>query len=79
MLRFDLVREALKVIALVTMTIDHVGAVIYPEYAVMRYIGRLSFPLFGYLIVLGMESTRSVTKYLRNLLLFAAVSQVPYF
>jgi hypothetical protein len=79
LLRFDMVRETLKVVALLTMTIDHIGAVIYPEYEVFRYIGRLSFPLFCYLLVLGMESTRSPTRYIGNLLLFALVSQVPYF
>jgi len=61
------------------MTIDHVGAILYPEHTVLRVIGRFSFPLFCYLIVLGMESTRSVRNYFARLLLFAPISQVPYY
>ena len=61
------------------MTIDHVGAILYPEHTVLRVIGRFSFPLFCYLIVLGVESTRSVRNYFARLLLFAPISQVPYY
>lgn len=76
---FDLGREILKWIAVLTMTIDHVGVVLFPEHVVLRFIGRLSFPLFGYLLVLGMESTRNTISYLTRLLLFAFISQVPFY
>ncbi|UCC58513.1 MAG: hypothetical protein JSW14_00895 [Candidatus Bathyarchaeum sp.] len=69
----------LKWIAIVAMTVDHVGAILYPEVMVLRYIGRLSFPLFAYLLVLGMESTRNVRSYFVRLFLFALISQVPFF
>ncbi len=77
--RFDPGREALKWVAVVTMTIDHIGSVLYPEVEVLRVIGRISFPIFCYLIVLGVWSTRNVKKYLLRLLVFAFISQVPYF
>ncbi len=77
--RFDPGREALKLVAVATMTIDHIGAVLYPEVGVLRIIGRISFPLFCYLIVLGVSSTRNVKNYLLRLLVFAFVSQIPYF
>ncbi len=76
---FDEEREILKWIAIVTMTIDHTGAALYPEHMALRFIGRLSFPLFGYLLVLGVESTRSLKNYLIRLLLFAFISQVPFY
>ena len=76
---FDLGRELLKWIAIVTMTIDHIGAVLYPELEVLRYIGRLSFPLFAYLLILGMESTRNIRNYFVRLFLFSFISQVPFF
>jgi hypothetical protein len=77
--RFDIGREAIKIVALLTMTIDHVGAILYPNDLTLRMVGRLSFPLFCYLIVLGLESTRSTTRYFARLLLFAFISQVPYY
>jgi len=76
---YDLGRESLKWLAIVTMTIDHVGVVLYPENIVLRYIGRLSFPLIAYLLILGLESTRNVKNYFTRLLLFALISQVPFY
>ncbi len=69
----------LKWLALITMTIDHIGAILYPEFVVLRYIGRLSFPLFAYLLILGMETTRNLRNYFIRLFIFAFVSQVPFF
>jgi len=77
--RFDRGRETLKWIALITMTIDHIGATLYPENSVLRLIGRLSFPLFCYLLVLGLESTRNVKRYFARLFIFAFISQVPFY
>lgn len=66
------------------MTIDHLGATLFPEYTLMRIIGRISFPLYGYLLVLGMESTRnagrrSIQLYFARLFSFALISQAPFF
>jgi hypothetical protein len=77
--RFDRGRETLKWMALITMTIDHIGAILYPENSVLRMIGRLSFPLFCYLLVLGLESTRNVKRYFARLFIFALISQVPFY
>jgi len=77
--RFDLGRELLKWIAIITMTVDHVGAVLYPEFEVLRLIGRISFPLFAYLLILGMENTRNIRNYFIRLFIFALISQVPFF
>ena len=76
---FDLGREILKWIAIITMTIDHVGAVLFPEFEVLRLIGRLSFPLFAYLLILGMENTRNIRNYFTRLFIFALISQVPFY
>ncbi|MCJ7633957.1 conjugal transfer protein TraX [Candidatus Bathyarchaeota archaeon] len=76
---YDTGREILKWIALITMTIDHIGAILFPEYEFLRVIGRLSFPIFGYLVVLGVESTRNVRNYFLRLFLFALISQVPFY
>lgn len=61
------------------MTIDHVGYIFFPELLFLRAVGRLAFPLFCYLLVLGVESTTKVRDYLIRLIAFALVSQIPYF
>jgi hypothetical protein len=77
--KFDFGRDILKVIAIVTMTIDHISAILYPDVLFLHIIGRLSFPIFAYLIVLGVESTKKPRKYMITLLSFALISQIPYF
>jgi hypothetical protein len=77
--RFDFGRELLKIIAIVTMVIDHIGNILYPDLLFLQVIGRLSFPIFAYLIVLGIESTKKPRKYMVTLLSFAVISQIPYF
>jgi len=76
---FDFGRDLLKWIAIITMTVDHVGVVLYPEFKFLRLIGRLSFPLFAYLLILGMENTRNTRNYFIRLFVFALISQVPFF
>ena len=76
---FDFGHELLKILAIVTMVMDHVGNILYPDLLFLQMIGRLSFPLFAYLIVLSVESTKKPLKYMVTLLVFAVVSQVPYF
>jgi len=61
------------------MVIDHIGNILHPDLLFLQMIGRLSFPLFAYLIVIGFESTKKPRKYMVTLLSFAVISQVPYF
>lgn len=88
----------LKIIALITMLIDHIGAIILPcliNYAqskqnlslfislegimvLMRLVGRISFPIFAFLIVNGYFHTSDKAKYLLRLGLFALISE-PFF
>ena len=68
----------LKCIAVVTMLIDHIGAFLYTDQLWMRYIGRLAFPIYCFLIVEGYYHTRDVRKYIGRLALFAVISEVPF-
>lgn len=68
----------LKCIAIITMLIDHIGAVLLPEYVVLRYIGRLSFPIFCFRLTEGFFYTRDVKKYIFRLAAFAIISEIPY-
>jgi hypothetical protein len=76
--RYDSGRELLKWIALSTMTIDHIGLILYPQIPVLRIIGRISYPLFAYLLVLGMSSTHDPGKYFKRMVYFALLSQLPF-
>ena len=78
--------SALKIIAIVTMLIDHIAATViirilkfggyndglYQLYRVMRNIGRIAFPIFCFLLVEGFMHTRDREKYALRLGCFAA-------
>ena len=68
----------LKIIAVATMLSDHLGYVLFGKFSFMNYIGRLSFPIFAFLITEGYKHTKSLKKYFTRLLIFAIISQIPY-
>lgn len=71
----------LKLIACLTMLIDHMGTIFFPSIIWFRIIGRLSMPLFAYGLARGFKYSLkkgTIEKYFKNLLMFAIVSQIPY-
>lgn len=75
----------LKIIACVTMLIDHSAGVLYynrlidySTYLLLRTIGRIAFPIFGFLVVEGYKHTRNIRKYQLRLLIVALLSELPY-
>lgn len=71
-------RNVLKIIAVISMLLDHIGAYIFPDAYWLRCIGRLAFPIFAIFIAEGMRYTRSRKRYVLTLLVFAIISQIPY-
>ncbi len=66
-------RSMLKWIALITMTIDHVGYFLLDHegaiYLLSRSIGRIAFPIFAFLIAEGFMHTRNFWNYLKRILI----------
>lgn len=85
---------ALKLAAIIAMTLDHVASFIgqrglmnlfsldtHTSYVLMQWlhgIGRMAFPLFVFLLVEGTRKTRSMPRYIGRLALFALISE-PFF
>ena len=96
--------STLKISAIITMLIDHIGAGVLGRllvvrgmneaadlnawidanstlvitYQMMRFVGRLAFPIFCFLLIEGFEHTHDVKKYALRLLSFCLVSEIPF-
>ena len=73
-------RSQLKWFSIITMLIDHIGILLKPvisleTYCLLRIIGRISFPIFAYLLVDGFIRTKNYNKYLSRIFLFAIISE----
>lgn len=79
----------LKYIAFASMFIDHFNKAIITPFltgsgvlniitTIFDVLGRIAFPIFAFMIVEGFFKTKSRWKYLRNLLVFATISEIPY-
>lgn len=69
----------LKIIAMVAMTIDHMGFLLFPEKGWMRIVGRIAFPIFSYFIAEGCRYTKNRRKYLAQIGLLGIGMQVVLF
>lgn len=75
--------STLKIIAIVSMVIDHCAYFLMDEhtmmYDAMRCAGRIAFPVFAFLIAEGFAYTKNRKKYFAQLLVFAVISEVPWY
>lgn len=70
--------DLLKIIAILCMLIDHIGAVLFPKIFWLRIIGRIAFPIFAFQVAMGFSHTKNIYKYGLRLLIFGLISQIPY-
>jgi len=68
----------LKIIAMITMLIDHTGHLIFGDFSYFNYIGRLAFPIFAFQISQGYIHTKDFKKYAFRLAVFALIAQIPF-
>lgn len=71
-------QEGLKLIACITMLIDHIGAVLMPWNMELRMIGRIAFPIYCFLLAEGAHYTRNPRKYVMRLGIGVLLSEVPF-
>lgn len=69
---------SLRVLALATMLLDHLGLALLPGFPALRMVGRMSFVLYCFLLVEGYVHTHSRRAYLIRLLILAVVSEIPF-
>lgn len=68
----------LKIIAIISMVIDHTGYALFSNDLIMRSIGRIAFPLFTYCAMIGYFKTKNLKKYIMRLLFIGLISQPIY-
>ena len=71
--------NALKIIAAISMFIDHFGFMFFPNIQIFRIIGRLAFPIFAFMISEGTKYTRNKTKYFLSVFSVGVICFLAYF
>lgn len=70
--------DGLKIIACITMLIDHIGYAFFPSAFLLRFIGRIAMPIYCFLITEGAVHTSNKLKYLGRMFFFTCLSEIPF-
>ena len=71
--------NTLKIIAAISMVIDHVGFLFFPDVEILRILGRLAFPIFAFMIAEGCRYTKNKARYFSTIFVMAVVCQIVYY
>lgn len=77
-LKLETTSMSLHLMAMAFMFCDHLWGTIVPGNDWLTCIGRLAFPIFAFMIVEGYFHTHNLKRYVRRLLLFAVISEIPF-
>ena len=73
-----LTSNMLRILAMAFMICDHLWAKVVPGNDWMTYVGRMTFPIFAFMISEGFIHTSNLKKYILRLLAFAVISEIPF-
>lgn len=83
-MKISLNANAIKVIAIVAMTADHIAWMLFPGYPAevlplcLHIIGRITCPVMCYFIAEGYHYTKDIGRYTKRLFFFAFLSHFAY-
>ena len=76
--RFEITSASLHIMAMIFMLCDHLWGTIVPGNDWLTCVGRISFPIFAFMIVEGYFHTSNLKKYAGRLFVFALISEIPF-
>ena len=68
----------LHILAMIFMLSDHLWIIFFPNQLWLYALGRLTFPIFAFMIVEGFFRTKNRKKYLIRIFIFAIISEIPF-
>lgn len=74
----EITSAGLHIIAMVFMLCDHLWGTVVPGNDWLTCLGRISFPIFAFMIVEGYFHTGNLKNYVKRLFLFALISEIPF-
>lgn len=81
--QYNTARDFLKILAIIAMTADHASTVFLNEgsdlYTICQFFGNFTIVIMSFFITQGLRYTRSVLKYAGRLLLWAVISEIPFY
>ena len=68
----------IKIIASISMLLDHTGMILFPDELWLRILGRIGLPLYALCIAEGFRHTRSRGKYFLRIFILGVLCQIVY-